>query len=543
MATTEDLNSSSPLAWIVNNNFITENQKPVEFRNHRFLLDPFYDMSEDMVCMKSAQVGFSVMTILKVMWLAAYKRLNTIYVLPTQNVVKDFVAPKVDPLITSNAPLSKLVSKDSISIKQIGDRFVYYRGAFSEREAISISADVLVVDELDRCPSMAIIATYQSRLQASEYGWQWYFSNPSVPNYGVHERWVDSDQHHWFVKCEHCNHQSFISFEHQEEFKTHYIDKKQKKYVCGNCAGHISDVARKDGQWVAKYPDRARRGYQISQLMVPYVKPEQILASYKKDPPEFFHNFVLGLPYIAADIFVDRQAISKCIAPQTLAKTNVCIGVDNGIVKSVVVGTPNGIFRYFETESWEEIENLFLMYNATMVIDANPYPNIPKKLVEKYPGRVFINYYVQDRKGLGIIRYQTKENNGVVHSDRTKILDNIAAMVVNQELLFALKPSEMEEYIYHWENTYRVVEEDSNGVQKGKWLVKEGKPDHFVHATVYYRIALDKVMNSGFGAIVKSATPQKDIVAPTVKDNQVEGINLEQAILQAGKTKKGWKNV
>ena len=62
-------------------------------------------------------------------------------------------------------------------------------------------------------------------------------------------------------------------------------------------------------------------------------------------------------------------------------------------------------------------------------------------------------------------------------------------------------------------------------------------------ATVYYRIALDKVMNSGFGAIVQSAAPHKDTIAPTVKDNKVEGIDLEKAILQSGKSKKGWKNV
>lgn len=539
----EELDLISPLGWIVNNHFITENQKPIEFRNHRFLLDPFHDMSPDMVCMKSAQVGFSVMTILKTKWLAGYKRLNTIYVLPTQNVVKDFVAPKVDPLISSNPVLSNLVSKDSISIKQIGDRFVYYRGAFSEREAISISADVLVVDELDRCPSMAIIATYQSRLQASEFGWQWYFSNPSVPNFGVHERWVDSDQMHWFVTCSKCNHKSFLTFEYQEDYKTHYIDKDKKQYTCGSCRGHITDLNRKDGEWVAKYPTRSRRGYHISQMMVPYVSAEYILDSYRKDPPEFFHNFVLGLPYIAADIFVDRQAISKCVAPQTLNKVNVCIGVDNGIKKSVVIGTPSGIFQYFETESWEEIENIFLMYNATMVIDANPYPTVPKQLVEKYPGRVFINYYVQDRKGLGIIRYQEKDNKGVVHSDRTKILDNVASMIVNRELQFALRPSEMEEYIYHWENVYRIVEEGTDGVQKGKWMLKEGKPDHFVHATVYYRIALDKVLNSGFGTIALSARPKKEKEAPTVINNTVEGIDLEQAVKQSNVTKKGWRNV
>lgn len=141
----------SPTAWIVANKLINENQQPIEFSDHRFLIEPFDDMHPDIVVKKSAQVGFSVLAILKSFWLAKYRGLNTIYVLPTQDIVKGFVNPKVDPLIASNDCITKAVNKDSVTLKQVGDRFIHYKGSASQREAISTSADLLVIDEYDRC--------------------------------------------------------------------------------------------------------------------------------------------------------------------------------------------------------------------------------------------------------------------------------------------------------------------------------------------------------------------------------------------------------
>ena len=45
---------------------------------------------------------------------------------------KDFVIPKVNPLIYNNPAIREMVSVDSINLKKVGERFVYYRGCFSE---------------------------------------------------------------------------------------------------------------------------------------------------------------------------------------------------------------------------------------------------------------------------------------------------------------------------------------------------------------------------------------------------------------------------
>jgi len=189
------------------------------------------------------------------------------YTLPTKNVIKDFVVPKVNPMFESNKVMKDLLSQDAQNLKQIGDRFLYFRGAFTERDAITVSADILVHDELDRS-DQKIINMYRSRLQASETKWRWRFSNPSVPGFGVDLLYKDSDQMHWFVKCSHCSWERYMDHEPNDDFYPHYLDMERKIFACGKCKKEIYDVDRANGRWVAKYPKRTeRRGYWISQLM------------------------------------------------------------------------------------------------------------------------------------------------------------------------------------------------------------------------------------------------------------------------------------
>lgn len=249
----------NPIMWILDNEFINENQKPFEFDNHRYMIQPYSDNSPDQVIMKSAQVGWSVLAILKSIHAAKLRRMNVIYVLPTRNASRDFVIPKVNPMIDRNPVIRDIVKgTDSTSLKQVGDRWIYFRGAFHKGEAISTTADLVVSDEHD-ISDQGVLTIYQSRLQASEYGYFWRFSNPTLPGFGVHELWQESDQMHWFVTCPHCKHEWYMGFERDDIEKNHYVDRERLIYACGACHGEIDTTSRQNGEWVQKYPENAPR--------------------------------------------------------------------------------------------------------------------------------------------------------------------------------------------------------------------------------------------------------------------------------------------
>lgn len=487
--------SSSPLAWVALNNFVQENQQPVEYKDHRFLIQPMNDMSPDLVVKKSAQVGFSVLAIFKSIWLCKYMGMNVIYVLPTQNLSKDFVTPKVNPLIMSNPKIMELITQDRESLKRIGDRNLFFRGAASEREAISITGDVLVLDEYDRMTDMTIVNMYDSRLQASKFSWRWRFSNPSQLGFGVDGLYQDSDQMHWFIKCD-CGHEWYIDFEANDQ--NHYIDQELRLYVCGKCNQQITDKQRRNGRWVAKYPNRKRRGYWISQLMAPWVSADRILEQKDDSSEDFFHNFVLGKAYTPSDLVVNRETILRACSPGTIPKVGVAMGVDQNVSEQIwVAGTSQGIFAHGKTKSWEELERLKLTWNAVVVSDPAPYPTHPKILAEKYND--FYLCYFKEMKDLSVLEWK----NSIVYADRTRLLDIVANEITEAKLLFRESPYQLEDYIADWNNLYRTTVEENDGRTKSKWLKKDGKESDFSLATAYFRTALSRTLQTGNSSFIE----------------------------------------
>lgn len=513
----------NPASWVLDNHFINENQKPFEFTKHRFMVKPYSDCSPDQVIRKSAQVGWSVAAILKSLHAANFLKLNVIYVLPTRNVVHEFVTPKVNPMIDRNPVISAMVQNtNSLSLKQVGDRFVYFRGSFHEGEAISTTADLVVADEYDRS-DQKVLTVYQSRLQASDWGWFWRFSNPSLPGFGVDELYQDSDQMHWFVTCHHCQHQMYMDFLHDPHIKAHYINQDKQFYACGKCHKQLTNEDRRNGFWVAKYESRARRGYWLSQMMIPWVTADKILQQNNDMDIGTFHNFVLGLPYQASEFMINRKAILNACIPQQVEKTNVVMGCDSGKVKHWVIGNTKGIFAYGKTERWEDIEQLRNMYNATLVIDALPDFTVPEQLARKYLGKVFVHYYSADNSAsMAVSRQKEGVEFGILLSDRTKLFDLVAANIANKVIRFYQQPKDLEELIYQCEQAYRIVEPDTRGILKAKWETKTNRPDHFLHALAYYTVGLSFMIRQGEGGGVTSSKPQGKVKRSfAVQNNQV----------------------
>ncbi len=532
-----NLIASSVLAWITLNKFVTENQRPIEFGDHRFMIDPMSDQSDDIVGKKSAQVGWSVGEILRSLHEAKHQERNIIYALPTNNVVKDFVIPKVNPLINSNPGIHKYVTDDSVSLKKIGNRFVFFKGGFSDREAISISGDTLVIDEYDRMPDMGVVNTFDSRLQAAKEPRRRRFSNPSQVGFGVDALYNESNMFHWMVKCHHCNHEWYMEFEANDV--THYIDKDLKQYSCGKCHKQISDQDRRMGRWVAKYPSRKRHGYWFSQMMAPWVTAERILDQYEESGIDFFYNFVLGKAYTPSDMIVDRAAILRAAAPSNIARSHVAIGVDQDAGGQYFVClTAEGVFDYGYVDSWDKIEHLKLMYNAIVVCDPNPYQAMPKQLANKYSD--WYNCYFKNLDSSSAIQWKDKEQ--VVYADRTRVIDIVANEIVNCRLLFRQRPHELEKMIDHWTSIYRTTEEKEDGKIRSIWMKKEGKQSDYPFALTYARIGLTQLLGGGSQLVERSMTPETTITNVEAKDKSTISVDFSDIISETYSEMEEWTN-
>lgn len=490
----EDLKASSPLAWIDLSGFVTENQKPLEFKNHRFMLEIYADNCPDMVCIKSAQIGYSVYAIIKSFHELKYEKRNILYALPTRNIVQDFVVPKVNPLIDSNPIIAKDMGSDSVSLKRLGNRFIFFKGG-SEREAISVSADTLVIDEYDRMPDMNVVTMFDSRLQAAEEPRRRRFSNPSAVGFGVDKLYKDSSKHHWIVECEACGYRTYMDYTKEsyifegEEMVSHYVDKQRVVYACGDCDAEISDDARRNGEWVAFDPLHKRHGYWINQMMAPWVTAERVIQQEDEMDIATFHSMVLGKAYTPSDLIVDREAILRACSPGAIQRQQVVMGVDQDAGgQYYTLMTPQGIFDHGYVNGWEKIEHLKLMYNALVVCDPNPYPTMPKQMANKYND--WYVCYFKNVDGMSSIQWKDKEQ--VVYADRTRVIDMRANEIINGRMLYREHAHKLEDVIKHWDNLYRTTVEEDDGRIKSVWM-KKGQSD-YPFSEVYARIALTQIM-------------------------------------------------
>lgn len=477
--------------WIKDNKIVGEKLNPIEFKNHRFLRDIYEDWTPIQVSRKASQVGFSTMEIIKTQYAANYKGWNIIYTLPTFSDVGQFVPSKVNPIIQNNPQLVKWTKdKDTIYQKQVGNRFIYYRGTFSKKPVrekmeagtgIMLTSDLNVHDESDRSDQV-IMEQYESRLDASDYKGRWYFSNCTVPGTLTQRIWEKSDQKHWFIKCPRCNELQYLDY-----YKN--VNHKRKIFICQKCKRMIDDETRRMGFWVKRFRDREISGYWINHLMCPWISAAELIETEKKATKQYFLNFRLGLPYRGSDVTVDKELILKNILPGPNFKQNNIIGVDTGLTMHYVLGNKQGIFKTGKTNDWDDIEFLMKKYKALAVFDALGDLTKPRKLRDKYRGRVWLCYFKKDKDAPEFVKWVGKEM--AVYADRTKVIQRVVDEFVDGLLKFyEIKPEDLAEYIEHWETLYQVIVKDTLGIERRVWET-EGN-NHYLFATIYFFLGLFK---------------------------------------------------
>ena len=176
-----------------------ENNKALDFVKYRFMRALYEDRSDQIVCMKAAQIGFSTFEIIKTAHECNYGGYDIIYVLPTFDDVARFSGGKTNKILMQNPVMAEWTKDgDSVEQKRFGANTVYYLGSWSNKPALMITAQKLVIDEYDRCKP-EIVEMYDSRLQSVANPKKAFFSNPSVADFGVDKFYKLSDQKKWHI--------------------------------------------------------------------------------------------------------------------------------------------------------------------------------------------------------------------------------------------------------------------------------------------------------------------------------------------------------
>lgn len=484
MITPEQLAEHDIQVFLEHYNITNDQGQKLDFLDHPFMWDIFNDWSPKMCAPKAAQITFSTTAIHKLLWLSKHKKLDIIYSLPTAGDINDFVSAKVNRLIANNPIYQTWTEdKDSIVQKRVGTSTIYFRGTWTDRAALMIPADVYIADEVDRSNQINV-EQFASRLQHSKYQWEWRFSNPSAPGVGVDKWWQQSDQKHWFITCDACGHEWYLTMEN-------VMEKEERNFYFG-CTKCRAELNRRKGRWIKRWKDREISGYHISLLMAPWVSANKIMELKESKSEEYFANMVLGEPYIGRGNTLTSQMLFQNLTSLTNPQdTRPIIGVDTGVDIRYTIGNASGIFYYGQCKDYNELEHLLKRWeNAIMVIDQGGDIVGPRKLREKYPNRVYLCFFSADRKNDELIRW--RDEDCTVMADRNKMIQLVVDEFTEKRIPLYGTEAEWWDYWLHWSHIYRTAEEDSLGVVRYKWLRSDR--DDWALATVYWRIGMSRFM-------------------------------------------------
>jgi len=423
--------------------------EPMCFDGRPYLLDIYRDRSQCRVFKKAVQCGISECLIIDA-FEAASRGLACLYVMPTQEKRDKFVANRVTRAIRASRSYGRLVKAgtgkaNSAGLKHFGPGVISFVGSNAENEFIEFPADLVIVDEYDRCcqDNMPLV---RDRLAASPHKLAAYASTPTFPAFGVAGLFDASDAKEWFVRCDACNHAQPL------DFFTNVVRRDGDDYVlldrewaraagalgrdihtvCARCGRPIDRLGH--GEWVGRHRGRDVAGYHISQLFVPTCEIRGLWLDWQKAlandwERQRFHNSMLGEPYRAEGSGLALADLAASCRDYELPRTaaGCTMGVDVGQWMHVRIsdhpepGMRRAVF-IGKVRTTDDLDRLLERYDVRCcVIDAQPEALLVRKWQQSHRrGRIWRCVYSEN----DLRELRKDHGDGVIHAARTPCLDD-----------------------------------------------------------------------------------------------------------------------
>lgn len=493
--------------------------KRFSFKGYEFQRAIMDNESRVVNTVKCAQIGLTTTTMAYLLSVMATQRMNVIYALPSANDAAKLVTTKLNPIIYSTPELKRLlnVNVDSTELKEINGNFLFTRGTRSETAALSVSADLLVADEIDRSDPDTL-KQFRSRLQASPHRLIRQFSTPTIAGYGIAKEAEASVRYKHFCTCVHCRHTYLPNYwndivipaydrplQELDRLNLKDVRWKEARWNCPEC--HRDPVLSNDRlQWVAENPNDNYEAatYYVGPVTAHTVlKPSYLVSSSVEfNTRSEFVNQVLGEVSEEESQQLVLGDLERAITTSPLDSSELhCMGVDIGQLCAVTIGrlTQDGtllvVHKEFVPLSNLEIRKAELSREYRVVItvlDIMPETFLVSKITDRDPNS-WAGIFTTS-KTTELFTTQQKEedveggklNMRMVKINRTAALDKLLEHFKNGKIVVA-RNAETGKYISQMlslKRTQAMVKDDF----VWSW-VKTDNNDHMHFATMYLLIA------------------------------------------------------
>lgn len=494
------------------------------FKDHEFQKDIISDTSRVVNVQKCAQVGLSEIMARYVIGLCRIMPyFSAILTMPFSGDAANFVKTRVNPIIQGSPDLAENIDPDldNTQIKAIATSLFYARGTSGETAALSVPADLLVHDEVDRSDPFTL-AQYQSRIKHSKWKLTRKFGTPTVDGVGIALEMASSMRKRHMCKCQHCN-EWFVPSYHTDVVIPGYdgelreiskdninrLNWRDAWLKCPRC-GKEASLQPDRREWVVEnHLDNLEAiGYYVTPFSVPnVVSIPSIVYESTKFPWHEFCNQTLGETNSDRTEELTLADINACKYDGSLESAQLhCIGADMGNTCHILVGrlTLEGQLVIVHRERVplarfkDRIAALRAQYRVLVsVYDAFPYTDLVFEMQKSDPN-LYGGVYHQSKKLaiFEVVKAEEDDTKGKLPIVQAKVhrnlnFDEVMGLFHKRQLVWSSKGDEAEDDFFrgHLLAMKRKLEIDRDGEPVYVWVKPTDGNDHYMHALGYLNVA------------------------------------------------------
>ena len=232
---------------------------------------------------------------------------SCMFVLPSRDAFRNWNNQKLEPFLQSCTALNSRIERNrngGIGDKGIGYSggagYLEYRSGRTALGLVSNNAELVMVDEVDKCDSAGADGSYADiLLQRGEDCINPIFVEAGTPEATDSAIWSalrKSDWREWWVPCPHCNGETRFALEQAAQVDDVWL------MHCEQCKQPFSESERDMnmplGRWIPRHPERSHwhRGYHLSMFYSPDHTVADVMATYDPESIRGFYTQRLAMP-------------------------------------------------------------------------------------------------------------------------------------------------------------------------------------------------------------------------------------------------------